>query len=233
MYEVKSLEDDWKRYRSKKRRPFFLFFLLLSIGSASIGYLYEQKISLENVKTYMSKYINISSLETSVEKLNLLDSLIVTQGLNKLAREEVENPTTTSTALVDIPILDMENKSIFNPKNSEKSGEVEEKLQLNIIGTSSVVAYKDVEKRFEKNHDIDDALFLAKSYYKKGNYEKAAYWALETNKLDDDVEESILIFVEAKVKSGQINEGLSILKKYINQSASVEAKKLLFRIENN
>ena len=90
-----------------------------------------------------------------------------------------------------------------------------------------------MEKRFLESHDIDDALFLARSYYKKGDYEKAASWALEINKLDEDMEEGLLIFVKSKVKMGRKNEAISILMTYVKKSDSQEAKKLLYLIEND
>jgi hypothetical protein len=169
---------------------------------------------------------NILTAKVEVDKIE--ESLITSKALKTLASNDTsDNRNKELNILVDIPILDMENNRIIENKKTE------ENALIDIVGTSSVIAYEEVEKRFENHHDIDDALFLAKSYYKKGNYKKAAYWALETNKLDDDVEESIFIFVESKVKSGQVNEGILILKRYIKQSSSEEAKKLLFRIENN
>lgn len=227
MYEMKSLEDDWKAYKKKKRKPFLISGMIIAIGIVSVMLLDKEKISLDKVTKYVSSFIDFKEEAVKVNSENIAQSLVVTKGFNKLATKEMLNSENNSDILVDIPILDSDNTLLSeNLKNTSK-------VQLDIIGTSSVIAYEDVERRFEQNHDIDDALFLAKSYYKKGHYEKAAYWALETNKLDDDVEESIFIFVESKVKSGQVNEGLSILKKYINQSNSDEARKLLFRIENN
>jgi len=37
---------------------------------------------------------------------------------------------------------------------------------------------------------VDDSLFLASNYYKKGAYKKAVYWALQTNKIDKNIEET-------------------------------------------
>jgi hypothetical protein len=165
-----------------------------------------KKVNLDLAKNYIQKISNIISSEDN--KSNELSKELVKIKVDTSKKEEL---------LVDIPLLEEEHN----------------KTQLNIIGTSSVVAYEDVEKRFAQSHDIDDALFLANGYYKRGDYIKSAYWALETNKLDSNVEESIFIFVESKIKSGQVNEGISILKKYMKQSNSEEAKKLLFRIENN
>ena len=53
------------------------------------------------------------------------------------------------------------------------------------------------------------------------------------NKLDANLEESLFIFVQSKVKLGYLPESIAILKNYIRKSNSEEAKKLLNKIENN
>ena len=205
MYEIKPLEDEWIQYKRKKRKPLVLTLLFTSISIVLVVVFVPKKLNVDVVKNYIQKISKRISSEDN--RSSELSQEIVNLKVDK-KKEEL---------LVDIPVLEEEHN----------------KTQLNIIDTSSVVAYEDVEKRFSQSHDIDDALFLANGYFKRGNYVKSAYWALETNKLDADVEESIFIFVESKIKSGQVNEGISILRKYIKQSNSEEAKKLLFRIENN
>ena len=96
-----------------------------------------------------------------------------------------------------------------------------------------MTAYEDVEKRFAQSNDIDDALFLARSYYKKENYKKSESWAYEVNKLDSNLEEGLLIFIKSKVKLGRKNDALSILSNYLKKTNSIEAKNLLYKIENN
>ena len=204
MYEMKPLEDEWIQYKRNKRKPLLFTLLFTMIVIVLIVTFVPKKMNLDVVKKYIQK---ISKTILSEDNSTNVSKEIV----------KINVDSTKEELLVDIPVLEEENN----------------KTQLNIIGTSSVVAYEDVEKRFAQSHDIDDALFLANGYYKRGDYIKSAYWALETNKLDADVEESIFIFVESKIKSGQVNEGISILKKYMKQSNSEEAKKLLFRIENN
>jgi tetratricopeptide (TPR) repeat protein len=130
--------------------------------------------------------------------------------------------------LVDIPVLDDTNEPTQKDLHTGNK-----KMHLEIIESTSVTAYKDVERRFLESRDMDDALFLARSYYKKGDYEKAEYWALEINKLDEDMEEGLLIFVKSKAKMGRKNEAISILTSYVEKSDSQEAKKLLYRIEND
>ena len=154
-----------------------------------------------------------------------LEILEVKENVIEMADKSVKE---NNNILVDIPILD-------DSSEATVEGEIEsgKKIDLEIIDSTSVSGYKDVEKRYFDSHDIDDALFLARSYYKNGDYEKAQYWALETNKLDEDQEESLLIFVKSKVKLGHKNEAMSILTSYVKQTDSQDGKKLLYRIEND
>ncbi|MBD3791755.1 MAG: CDC27 family protein [Campylobacterales bacterium] len=104
-------------------------------------------------------------------------------------------------------------------------------MHLDILETSSVTAYKDVESRFYQTHDTDDSLFLAKSYFNRGEYKKAEYWALQTNKVDNTIEESWLLFAHAKAKLGQKQDAIKVLKSYIAKTNSIEAKRLLEQIK--
>jgi hypothetical protein len=227
MYDIKPLEDEWKKYQLKKRKPIYfgIFFLSLLI------IVFFSLMNFSNLNEYISK-INNKSVTSEKDNKNVL---LKNNALTRLETEEdtrndkLENINQSSDILVDIPILNVKD----NTDTKENSDISHNKIHLDIIETSSVKAYEDVEKRFKQSRDIDDALFLAKSYYKKHNYKKAEYWAYEVNKLDSNIEESLFIFVQAKVKLGHVSEGISILKNYIIKSNSEKAKKLLNRIENN
>lgn len=105
------------------------------------------------------------------------------------------------------------------------------KVHINIIEIADVVAYKDIEDRFYETREIEDSLFLARSYFNKGNYKKAEYWALQTNKVDDSIEESWLIFAKSKLKLGYKNEAIKILELYLKKYDSREAGRLLEKLK--
>jgi hypothetical protein len=105
------------------------------------------------------------------------------------------------------------------------------KMHLTIIKTTSSSAYKDVEKRFADTADPDDSLFLARTYYEKGNNKKAIYWALQTNKLNSNIEESWIIFAKAKARSGHKSEAIRVLSNYVKRSNSREAQRLLIKLK--
>ena len=241
MYDIKQLEHEWKQYRQKKLKPWYIGSISLLVLVAAVTlFLMNEKIDFSVWKSYFktskemfpleekSKDILVSK-EKKVKDIVLLDDALnileVKDNVIGISDKVVKEPL---NILVDIPVLDDTKEHIV-----EDVSQVRKKMHLEIIESTSVTAYKDVEKRFLESHDIDDALFLARSYYKKGDYEKAAYWALEINKLDEDMEEGLLIFVKSKAKMGRKNEAISILTTYVKKSDSQEATKLLYRIKND
>lgn len=241
MYDIKQLEKEWKQYRKKKLRPWYIgsLTLLLIIASVTI-FLMNEKIDLSVWKSYVEASKEIPGNENKIKDIldskdmNAKQSVLIDDALDTL---EVKDSMVSVVdkgvqkqlnILVDIPVLDDTNEPTQKDLHTGNK-----KMHLEIIESTSVTAYKDVERRFLESRDMDDALFLARSYYKKGDYEKAEYWALEINKLDEDMEEGLLIFVKSKAKMGRKNEAISILTSYVEKSDSQEAKKLLYRIEND
>lgn len=234
MYDIKPLESEWKKYRKKRQKPWYIGgFVFLVLGLLAITFSGNVKIDLSKLTAYF-KTLKSNELQVQKEvKSNVLlnhalDTLETEKYIPIETVEEKKNKISASNILVDIPVLE----EVRQPMN-ENVSKNRKKVHIDIIETSSVTAYKDVEKRFLQSHDVDDSLFLAKSYYKKGHYKEAEYWALETNKIDEYIEESVLIFVKAKAKLGHKNEAESILTKYIRKTASQEAKNVLFRIKND
>lgn len=226
MSDIERLEQQWKKYQFKKRRVWYIFAFLLLLLAIFIPFGKNDR----GFSNYMDKIKNIT-LFSSAQKEDHSVSLMNEPFTEiEMSMEESVNKE-ESEPLVNLPILD-ENIQVKKETHRNDIDSKKGKVVLDIVQTSSVGAYKDVERRFYQSHKIEDALFLAKSYYKRKNYTKAAFWALEANKLDNDIEESIFIFVKSKIKLGQKNKAISILKTYIEHSNSIEAKNLLYKIEN-
>ena len=100
-------------------------------------------------------------------------------------------------------------------------------VNIQVTTQKSDVSAQAIEERFRFAKDKDDALFLTRYYYDKKAYKKALSWALETNKLDSDIEESWLIFGQAKARLGQRMEAIRVLQAYYNRTGSPKAQKLL------
>jgi len=234
MYDIKILEDNWEKYKIKKRKPWyiFIFFILVVIGIIFI-LLKSDFTFFSDDQNFFTKINDFTISKTKLNN-NSKDYALINGPLNRLeliedTSKNIKKVDVSNDLLVDIPILDIPDESISTQVDALKR----KKPHLNIIESTNVKAYKDVEKRFYESHDIDDGLFLARSYYKKENYKKSEYWSLQVNKLDTNVEESLFIFVKSKIKLGHKNEALGILISYIKKSNSKEAKNLLLHINNN
>lgn len=237
MYDIQQLENEWKKYRRKKLKPWYITLLIVTlIAISSVLILMNGQINFSSFKSYFDTKNQTLTQEENVnydQEKKVQKNVLLNSALDRLETKEnliavmEKSPKKPVNILVDVPLLDDTNP------NYEDVSEDKPKVQLDIVESTSVTAYKDVERRFLQSHDIDDALFLARSYYKKGDYKKAEYWALETNKIDENSEESLFIFVKSKVKLGRRNEAVTILTDYIKMTNSQEAKKLLYMIQNN
>ncbi|MDQ1244960.1 MAG: hypothetical protein QG565_1301 [Campylobacterota bacterium] len=88
-----------------------------------------------------------------------------------------------------------------------------------------------VIKRFNVNHNPALSLFVAKKYYQLGDYEQAYNYALITNDINNNIEESWLIFSKSLVKINKKEMAIETLKKYISHSHSSQARQLLDEIQ--
>ena len=91
---------------------------------------------------------------------------------------------------------------------------------------------QDIIHRFKANKSPVLGLYLARYYYKMQNYKKAYNYALNTNNIDPNIEESWLIFASSQMKLSKKNQAVKTLKAYIRNSGSSNAKSLLNSIQN-
>ena len=242
MYDIKPLEEEWNRYNKKKRKPWYLLGLGIIVSTIIFFVIFKFNIMDSFKSSDQNKSVEtFSKAEKGRSSSILMDKSLATLELEKSKKNVIAKtleikPTTITS--YDDPMgnseLYVKEKKIKKPRIKSKVKMVQKphkKMHLNIIETTSVSAYKDVEKRFYASHDTDDSLFLAKSYYSKGLYKKAEHWALETNKVNGNIEESWLIFTKSKVKLGHKNEAIRLLMSYIKRSNSKKARRLLYKIQ--
>ncbi len=88
-----------------------------------------------------------------------------------------------------------------------------------------------VIKRFSKNNNPALSLFIAKKYYEMQDYHQSYNYALITNRINDNIDSSWIIFAKSLVKLNRKQEAVETLKRYIEHSKSSQAKTLLEEIE--
>jgi len=235
MYDIKPLEEEWQKYRKKKRRPLYMILmvlLLLVAAGALVKYKNIPLFVMDKNETLSSSTIKASDvlIDKSITELEVKKELSALEA-NETAEEKPgvittsdNNPMDPGDVFIDEEVKHKKN-AILTPKRKKV------KLHIEMIDAQTPAAYKEVEKRFSVSPNPDDSLFLAKAYYKKSKYRKAAHWALQTNKLNGDIEESWLIFARSKAKTGHKNEAIRVLKEYAKRSNSVAAKKLLKKLK--
>ncbi|WP_052746076.1 CDC27 family protein [Sulfurovum lithotrophicum] len=243
MYDIKPLEEEWERYRRKKRKPFFILLLTIIVLGAGGVFLYYMKerglLVIDENATQKTKVGPINFLENKpISNLEVEQvpqrTQIPTDEITEDSSEIVENlPISEERQKRKRPKVKMNIVTTEMPtvkSQSFKEDKQHKKVHLTITESSGRNAFKEVAKRFKETQDPDDSLFLAKAYYNQGQYKKAAYWAFQTNNVNNSIEESVLIFAKAKMKLGKKHEAIRILSKYIKQTDSLEAKILLGQI---
>ena len=117
-------------------------------------------------------------------------------------------------------------------ENTHSTDEKKQKAQISISRKEDRNDLKDVIKRFKKNNNPALSLFIAKKYYKFGDYEKAYNYSLMTNEINNDIEESWIIFAKSLVKLNKREKAIKTLTRYVNHSGSGNAKVLLDNIKS-
>ena len=234
MHDIKELERKWKRYQRKRRRPVYIAITLFALLPIFFYAMKHYTVSSFVPSSIFSQTKSAEALDLPhVDKNNkiLLNDTIVE--IEKKQKNHNAKNTAPVEPIEEIPILEepIEKTRHSYAKKAAKRQKQHKKINLHIVETSSISAYKDVEKRFYQAHDIADSLFLAKGYYSHGNYKKAEYWAFQTNKVNQNIEESWIIFVKSKWKQGYKNEAIHVLESYLKRTHSKAAKILLEKLK--
>lgn len=232
MLNVNDLEIRYKKYKRKSFLPYLTLFLGLSAVSLSLFYTFSY------YNTYHSDTNCSIHIETPApEKKEQVDE-------NKTKDEVVvvkEKILKLSPSLDFIDKMQSQTNMNYNSETAaqykspskpvEKKIEVKEpKADIKIKREHEYDDIRHVIKRFEVNHSPALSLFIAKRYYNLGVYDKAYNYALITNEIDNNIEESWIIFAKSLIKLNKRDTAIKILTQYVNHSQSSQAKMLLDEI---
>jgi len=91
---------------------------------------------------------------------------------------------------------------------------------------------QEVIARFENNKNPALSLFVAKRFYAIKNYHDAYNYALLTNDINPDIEESWLIAAKSLNKLGKKDASIRLLNEFIHKSHSIRGTMILDQIKN-
>jgi len=205
----------------------------------------EQKVI--KTKKDVIKPIIIKELPQQVEEKTIKNKVIIKPSMrflqdfendsayNKSKQRKIKKAKVQKIAPINLPIEEyVPQKKVLVEHSKTKpviKKEKENTVKISIKRRESENDIKEVLARFQQNNNPALSLFAAKKYYELGNYKQAYNYALITNKINNDIEESWLIFAKALVKLGKRGQAVRTLQKYINYSHSSNAQILLDEIQ--
>mgnify|MGYP000906030193 FL=1 len=250
MHNIELLEKQWKRYQIKKYFPLIAIALFILIGSMAFN-IFDSKISNDRLAAKKSRPIDIQNvynkenlpffthgaieiMEPAFSEHRTIIAAANEENVQDLNATKETNDS-NNTYKTDIAESAYSPKSISSANNMQEHTEEysKQKIKINLEQTTDINSITDVMRRFYESKDPNDSLFLANNYYEQNDYGKAFYWALETNKITEEIEESWLIMAKSKAKMGDRNEAIRILRAYAAKTNSKKALQLLNQIETN
>ena len=224
MYDVVQLEAQWRRYKVKQYLILAVIILVFLLIAAALFFW------LRGSNTAPSEDDAIREVQIKTEpKSGNISSPSLPLATETPSKLQVSKPKDSrKTRGWNMTFAD--DKS---PNNSSKNSVAlppSKHVDIEVTTRKSAFSAQEIAKRYRFAKNKDDALFLARFYYEKKQYKDALKWALETNKLDSDIEESWLIFGRAKALLGQRMEAIRVLQAYYDRTGSKKAKALLGRI---
>ena len=188
----------------------------------------EAESTEETAKVKKTESSSKPAAKTAVQSRKVSKPAVQPKKTDRNAVSQKEKPPVKKVVKTAEPV-----KTVIISHKDEKTAEEtpEEPLVQITHDQISDDELNSVIKRFEKMKNPALSLFIAKKYYAQGNYHEAYNYALETNRINPEIEESILIFSQSLVKLGKKEDAITTLKAYLNKANSTEATVLLNKIE--
>jgi len=246
MLNIPELEKRWLQYKIRSYAPYIAFSLVFIIV-VMVLWLYptnKQETTIEIDKPIKQAISNAEAIEE--KKVNLPpqkkykkeEQTILKPSMNFISQihdtpdiapkrvyvKPKEKFKTTLTKTIPPKVIVKEVKKDIKP-DIQTETKTDTIITIKTKETSKDI--QEIIKRFQKNHNPALSLFVAKKYYELGFYKKAYNYALITNKLNNDIEGSWIIFAKSLVKLNKKDMAISTLEKYIEYSDSTTAQILL------
>lgn len=247
MHNVNILEQKLAKYKIKKNMIYILFFIGFLGLFFSIKYYINEKRENELIlsskkKLHLVINANLNIIEPNLTIIRAKQTIKNNQTTNiKQQGEQIisQIKNLASTDTYSLPSTQNVNNDIKqqNDNNFKTNNEIYEQPQttrkkVKLTQESNVATLIDIMKRFNESHDPNDSLFLAISYYEKKEYNKALFWAIETNKITEEIEDSWIIMAKSKFYLGDKNEATRIIKAYASKTGSKEALNIINEFES-
>jgi len=258
MLNLIELEKKWLRYKIKSFIPHIIIGISLLIIFVLLIIFFDTSKSKEiqpikkNAKIETKPKIRIiKDKPLNIKKTPIIDiekQTKISPSLNFIYELETQNqnfkekennkiikyykePSTPKNTIKTVTVNEVKqtSKPVQETKIEQKVKEKNTDIVIQKQNTQNDIY--EIIKRFKKSHNPALSLFVAKKYYDLGYYHQSYNYALVTNELNSEIEESWIIFSKSLVKLGEKDKAMKILKRYIINSHSSNAQILLNDIQ--
>ncbi|PHR58156.1 MAG: hypothetical protein COA44_04445 [Arcobacter sp.] len=261
MLNVHDLERRWLRYKIKSYAPVMIstIFILFGFIAALIYYPFSSRpeaqvdevlIVSAPIKASFIKEVTFSPVTENIQENTLNIDVPQNTQYTRTSRTLVLKPSLHFMDNIEEGInpylsdvneepLAYEIQQHYTNNISQVNEQVQTKTQtpivkkkmLTIVTQKNENDLKDVIRRFKNNKNPALSLFIAKRYYELKKYQKSYNYALMTNEIDKEIDDSWIIFCKSLVKLGQHELAVVTLKTYLKTNKSSQAKILLRKIQ--
>ena len=259
MHNIHELEKQWLIYKIKSFIPHFSIFFLILLSVVIFLNIdttnFNKKVKIAEIKTPIIKkamekeklITKVDILKVEVKKQDKIPLLkiehieekkiiVLSPSLDFI--KKLRNNSTNSyahsykrTILRSKPIYQEEETKIEKEEPVViKQAKTPRKKQIKIMKQEVQADIEHVIKRFKNNNNPALSLFVAKKYYRLGDYKQAYNYSLITNELNNNIDDSWIIFSKSLVKLGKKDKAIKTLRRYIKYSHSYNARSLLDEI---
>jgi tetratricopeptide (TPR) repeat protein len=261
MLNLHELEKRWLKYKIKSflwyLLPIFILFIIL-LAFLYRDILFSQNSTSKKVDKNNTHPATIMLKTKETKKTDITDEKNVQPNIKKPVTVIEQNSSSVTPVPIKLkPSMNFIDDIKSTPQTQKKEKKIEPKkythipvknkpskieqkkelkeqnpsLNIRIKREETKKDLQDVIQRFQHNKNPALSLFIAKKYYELGDYSQSYNYALITNQLNKDIEQSWIIFAKSLVKLHKKNDAMNTLKKYIDYSHSSNAVILLDNIK--
>ncbi|NPA64397.1 MAG: hypothetical protein GXO16_05420 [Epsilonproteobacteria bacterium] len=204
----------WRRYRLKR----FIFFLVT--GSAA-AILLALPFVMEKELFSWKKLFGSQKQKSAPPSPKSVPTMLPDKSFEELLETKAQKIRSFEPKRVHTP------PPPPKPKRRVAKPAPKPKPKKKIFIKKSSIDIGKIIAGYNRAPSLGKALFIARYYYKKGEYQKAMQWAVKANEHDSSNEESWLIYAKSLAHLGKKDEAMRALKIFIKKSDSREARALL------
>jgi len=249
MINIIELEKRWMRYKIKSYLPHFIIFMSLSVISL-LGLIFfdtaitdtplQEPSIIKKELTALDKNISVSPPVVPPKEIKKVQKTTLQQ----------EHQLTLQPSFNFVKKLqDSQYTYVREVKKASHPKVIAKKVPAPKIAKVEAIQYKAVSKinikredskqelqtiiqRFKRSNNPQLSLFIAKKYYKQKNYQQSYNYALITNKINNKIDESWIVFCKSLVRLGKKKFAIKILEDYTKETQSSTASILLSNIKS-